>query len=153
VSAPNLLNSHFDGFWSFLSLIFIKHAFLVYFPASSIMSQEIHFINLSHPAEPVSAESRRGAHAHAARTAHARRDRFRIMKYPVEAKDQKVKNRKGSTKKIHKPTKGTSVGSNLAQDASSLPILKTLLSSSRRDPFDSMAKSFTEFQYFLFDHC
>lgn len=117
------------------------------------MLHEIHFVNLSHPAELVSAESRRGAHAHAARTAHARRDRFRIVKYPASVKGQKIGKEQGSTKKNHKPTKSSSMGSKVAYDASSLPSLRTALSSSRRDPFDSLARSFSESQYFLLDHC
>lgn len=117
------------------------------------MLREIHFVNLSHPTESVSAESRKGAHAHAARTAHARRDRFRIVKYPAGVKGQKIGKDKGSTKKNFMPTESSSMGSKVAYDASSLPILKTALSSIRRDPFDSLAKSFTEFQYFLLDHC
>lgn len=117
------------------------------------MPREIHFVNLSHPADSVSAESRRVAHAHAARTAHARRDRFRIVRYPAGTRGQKIEKEKGSAPKNNKPASSSSVCSKVAYDASSMPILKTVLASNRRDPFDSLAKSFTEFQYFLFDYC
>jgi hypothetical protein len=110
----------------------------------------IQFIHHTGPGEVVSAASRRKAHSHAARTAHAKTRRLRTIEYQ-SAKVQRVVN-DGETSTIN-----TTVISNAQtsgdQDRYTHPSPLSLLTSDRRDPFHSFARRLRPLEHFLLDHC
>lgn len=114
---------------------------------TSRMPSEIQFIH-SNPLDRSEPASRKRAHAHAARVAHAKRPRFRVVEYPSGTKRTTVVDDEIST----------------VQKADRSGIIKTteveivcgptsLLSSARSDPFNSFARTFTNVEHFLLDHC
>lgn len=116
--------------------------------------ERIQFISASYPGNTLPAEVQRRAQSHAARTAHAKARRLRMIAYQAGRtrqipEDSQVDKAQGSTPRgcvlptfdaieIEKPV---------------LPSPVSLLASDWRDPFDSFARSFQPIEHFLLDHC
>ncbi|KAH6894523.1 hypothetical protein B0T10DRAFT_546022 [Thelonectria olida] len=90
----------------------------------------LQFINASHPRDVISIEAKKRIRSHAAKDVHASRHRqgARRRQFVVQAEG---------------------VG---AHFAAPLPAPASLLSSSRKDPFQSLARPVTEREHFLIDH-
>lgn len=113
----------------------------------------IQFIGSSYPGYTTWAEVERRAHSHAARTAHAKARRLRIISY--QASKRKKIPKVSQQNKEQEDTLRHSVL--LASDAigvekSTLASPESLLASDRRDPFQSFARAFKPIEYFLLDH-
>lgn len=111
------------------------------------MPSEIQFIH-SDPSNRPESASRERAHAHAARVAHARRSRFRLVEYSAgTARTTVLGNQTPTTQQAD------ASGTTDTIEAENLPSPKSLLSSARSDPFGSFARAFTRVEHFLLDHC
>lgn len=115
---------------------------------TSKMPGEIQFI-LSDPSSRPESASRKRAHAHAARVAHAKRSRFRLVEYSAGTARMTVLGDQNS------PTQQVDASGTTTDtiEAESVPSPKSLLSSARSDPFSSFARTFTRVEHFLLDHC
>lgn len=105
---------------------------------------EIQFIFSSHSGlhGVKSAETQRRVHSHAARAAHAKARRQRLLNY------QDIEDGRNSEDKTQLSTKTTAqVGLNTILS----PI--SLLGSGRRDPFASFARHLNPMEDFLLDYC
>lgn len=88
----------------------------------------VQFINASHPRDVTSAEAKKKIRSHVAKDIHAsRHSRIRD--------DNQVEERESVELKVP------------------VPAPECLLSSSRKDPFQSFARPVTEMEHFLIDHC
>lgn len=114
---------------------------------TSEMPDEIQFI-LSNPSNRPDSASRKRAHAHAARVAHAKRSRFRLVNYHAGKSKTTVLKDQGPT---IRQADGCGIADAIVAENASGP--KSLLSSARNDPFNSLARTFTKAEHFLLDHC
>jgi hypothetical protein len=115
---------------------------------------ETEFVNSICPGVTKSAGERRQAHSHAARAAHAKARRLRTIQYQAVKADEERKNIQISEHRVITPT--TRVPPTLAAFEKKLPPLPSplsWLSSDRRDPFASFARTFLPVEHFLLDHC
>lgn len=112
------------------------------------MPRDILFIH-SDPSNRSESASRKRAHAHAARVAHAKRSRFRLVEYPAgTARTTVLGNQTSTTPQVD--ASGTTTDT---IEAESVPSPRSLLSSARSDPFSSFARTFTRVEHYLLDHC
>lgn len=96
----------------------------------------VQFINASHPRDAISTEAKKKIRSHVAKDIHAsRHSRNRYMGEASNRYDNQVEERE------------------LAELNVPLPAPECLLSSSRKDPFQSFARPVTEMEHFLIDHC
>ncbi len=117
---------------------------------------KLQFIVVPHPASASSAGSQKLAHSHAARAAHARNRHLRILEYQAHKSSQKREHDglEAAASKARNDGRNTSPQQKaveLPRDANPSPM--SLLSSGRRDPFDSFATSLRPMEQFLFDYC
>lgn len=105
---------------------------------------EIQFIYSSHAGLPgvKSAETQRQVHSHAARAAHAKVRRQRLLKYQAI---------KASSHSKDEAQLSTRAAAEVGIAIVSSPI--SLLGSSRRDPFASFARHLNPIEGFLLDYC
>ncbi|KAH6989892.1 hypothetical protein EDB80DRAFT_653703 [Ilyonectria destructans] len=95
----------------------------------------VQFINASHPRDVISAEAKKKIRSHVAKDIHAsRHSRNRYMGEASNRYNNQVEERE------------------LAEPNVPLPAPECLLSSSRKDPFQSFARPVTEMEHFLIDH-
>uniref|UniRef100_A0A093VA32 Uncharacterized protein n=1 Tax=Talaromyces marneffei PM1 TaxID=1077442 RepID=A0A093VA32_TALMA len=110
------------------------------------MSDEIQFID-SNPSDRAGTASRKRAHAHAARVAHAKRPRFHFVEYCAgTARTIALANRTST------PQQAYGSGTTKTTEEENVSSPKSLLSSARNDPFNSFARTFTNVEHFLLDH-
>lgn len=123
---------------------------------------ELQFIPSSHPGTAPSRESQRRANAHAARVAHGRVRRFRVIEYQASQDSRKPKEKTdapGSRPKRSRPQRS----SGAAATASPLPSAEaggfvlenpvTRIVSARKEPFALFARSFNQTESYLVDYC
>ena len=112
---------------------------------SSAEPCKIQFINLD-PSQTSTASQRR-IHSHAAREAHARTRRLRVMEHQAYRSAQQSKD--GDKENNMALANRNPVQPELLV----VPSPVSLLASDRRDPFMSFANPFTPIEHFLFQHC
>jgi hypothetical protein len=121
---------------------------------TTIQTSKIQFIGSSYPRNAISAKVQQRVHSHAARTAHAKARRLRIIDHQagkakqVAEASQEVEER-GSTPRGNL----LSISGGIEMEKSVLFSPASLLAADRRDPFSSFARSFTPIEHFLLDHC
>ena len=115
------------------------------------------FVDFSPSTDGSSASQRQKIYSHVARDRHARARRLRITDYQ-RAKEQpqsdpsiskEVEMRDGRGYRSTKNSRGLSINMEVA----TLPSPVGLLSSDRRDPFESMSSPLMPAEHFLLDHC
>ncbi|VUC30948.1 unnamed protein product [Clonostachys rosea] len=122
---------------------------------------ELQFIPSSHPGTASSRESQRRANAHAARVAHGRVRRFRMVEYQASEKTKQPRERTasaGSRPKRSRPKRSDEA----AAIASPLPIAETgdlilanpisALASTRTESFAFFARPFNPIESYLLDY-
>lgn len=113
-------------------------------------SSKIQFITSFDPGNTKSANQQRRVHSHAARTAHAKARRLRMIDY------QECKTRPAPEGSQETETRMDSVLSEVdavETEKALRPSPVSLLASDRRDPFNSFARSLEPIEHFLLDHC
>ncbi|KAI9735740.1 MAG: hypothetical protein M1818_006348 [Claussenomyces sp. TS43310] len=113
----------------------------------------IQFINTSDPGNAISAEEKRRANSHAARTAHAKIRRLRTIEYQAEKGRQEPEGTQEALGRSIAPRSSVQP-TPTAVETEQLVLISpvSLLASSRRDPFQSFARSFKPIEHFLLDH-
>ncbi|OBT67372.1 hypothetical protein VE03_03055 [Pseudogymnoascus sp. 23342-1-I1] len=115
----------------------------------------IQFINTSHQGNTLSAGEHRRANSHAARTAHAKARRLRMIEYQASKviqppnDTQNVEDRTVvATSSVVQPILDNTV----EIEQSIIPSPVSLLASDRKDPFNSFGRRFKPVEHFLLDH-
>lgn len=123
---------------------------------------ELQFIPSSHPGTAPSRESQRRANAHAARVAHGRVRRFRVIEYQASQNSRKPKEKidpPGSRLKRSRPQRsnGTAATASplLIAEAGGFALANpvTTLVSARKESFAFFARSFSQIESYLVDYC
>ncbi|KAK7230041.1 hypothetical protein V2G26_002211 [Clonostachys chloroleuca] len=122
---------------------------------------ELQFIPSSHPGTAPSRESQRRANAHAARVAHGRVRRFRVIEYQASQNSRKPKEKidpPGSRLKRSRPQRsnGTAATASplLIAEAGGFALANpvTTLVSARKESFAFFARSFSQIESYLVDY-
>lgn len=115
-------------------------------------SAAVEFIASTFPRH-IPAKEQRKAHSHAAREAHARTRRLRMIEYQASKAIQKVESfpQVAESETI---TEGCDILALNVHEAKQ-PVLSLLnyLGSDRKDPFSCFAREFEPIEHFLLDHC
>ncbi|KAI1141735.1 hypothetical protein F5Y05DRAFT_373635 [Hypoxylon sp. FL0543] len=108
------------------------------------------FINLAHPAQSGSRELRRQAHSHAARTAHARARRLRVIGYmqqKAQDPDMQEPARQSPNRAMDDHERAS-----LSGDETMILAPRPISSSFEQEPLASFLASLTDREHFLFSH-
>ncbi len=119
-------------------------------------ASNIHFIHVHLPDPHASTpQMRSGMRSHAARAAHAKARRLRSVQFQSDMQTALSQSHQHASSMGNKEHKQDALGivTHWKDVAGQEPDLVDLLTTSRRDPFASLALKFNRFEHFMFDYC